>query len=234
MRCFLSVFVISCLGNDAGQQVVVCEQSTVPTIKSVEYEIQKTNPPSLTVKATGEVKSLGFSEPKLTRTKHPKPPADGIQDYSLTAKPPVEPTGQALSEVSAEDTWPNYEKDAPWLRGIRIKGVGAGEKLVWIKADVNLKPGGKALKAKVGQIVEVQVQYAVAPPFPSDFKVEIGGKEISHSESQAPVLIGGVPVVGSSLICIRFPVTQKGSQKAMIQYQHGGPAKIEVKLEVAE
>jgi hypothetical protein len=208
---------------------------TVSTVKAVEYDVQKTNPPVLTVKATGEVKSLGYTDAKLTRTVHKEQPPHGIQDYTLTAVPPSGVAGQAISEITAEDRWENFEKDAPWLKGVRIKGIAAGEKLVWIKADAVVKHGEATGKAKVGQIVEIQIQYPVVPPFPSDFEVQIDGKTIPHSESTGAVLVGGQPVVGVNLNCIRFPVKTGGKQAVTVKYKRGNDTlTTDVKLDVSK
>lgn len=211
------------------------KMETVPQIKAVEYDVSKTNPLSLTVKVTGEVKSLGYTEPKLTRVTYVKPPADGVQDYTMTAIPPDGPSGQALSEVSAEDTWTNFEKNAPWLKGVRIKGIGQGEKVVWIKSDVVVKNGETTGKAKVGQIVEIQVQYPVVPPFPSDFEVKIDGKTVPLSETSAPVLVNGRPVTGAGLKCVRFPVETNGQLTVTVNYKRGNDKlTTDVKLDVSK
>lgn len=194
---------------------------TVPDVKYVEFDVLKTNPPTLLVKVTGEVRSLGFTNPELTRATYVAPPKDGVQDYTLTAVPPKEAAGQAITEVSAEDAWKNFAKDAPWLKGIRIKGIGTGVKLVWIKADVTITNHQNKAKAKVGQIVEIQIEYGVFPPFPSDYEVIIGGKVIPHSEMPGAVFINGQAVVGASMNCLRFPIVTEGKQLVTVNFKRG-------------
>ena len=99
---------------------------TVKQILEVTYAIQKTDPPSLIVKVVGQVPSGGYQDVKLTRVKHAKPPKDGIQEYMLTAVPPDGFGIQVISKVTAQDTWKKYKKEAPWIKGIRVKGEGTG------------------------------------------------------------------------------------------------------------
>lgn len=102
------------------------EPITVEKILKVEFVIQEMAPPNLVVTVIGEVPSSGYESVKLTRVTYVKEPEDGIQDYTLTAVPPSEPAMQVLSEVKAEDTWKRYTEEAPWLKGIRVHGVGDG------------------------------------------------------------------------------------------------------------
>jgi hypothetical protein len=53
------------------------------------------------------------------------PPADGIQDYILTAIKPDGIVTQQISNVTAKDTWKAYTKDAPWLC---FASVGNGQR----------------------------------------------------------------------------------------------------------
>lgn len=108
---------------------------TVAKIISVHCAFQKRNPPNLVVTATGQVSTTGFSEVRLQRVEHPKPPADGIQDYVLTAVPPAGIVAQVLSQVEASDTWIDYRRDALWLKGVRIHGVGDGTKVQMLMGE---------------------------------------------------------------------------------------------------
>jgi hypothetical protein len=98
----------------------------VGNIVKVEMTIEEIAPPNLVVTATGEVPSAGFTMPQLNRVVYVKPPVDGIQDYFLTAVPPDGPAATVISKVSAKDTWKGYTKDAAWLKGVRVHGVGKG------------------------------------------------------------------------------------------------------------
>lgn len=193
----------------------------VPVVQEATYAFQVSDPAALLVKATGQVKSLGYTEPKLTRATYVKPPKDGVQDYTLTAVPPGGVAGQALAEVSAEDSWKDYEKEAPWLRGIRIKGKGAGEKVLWIKPDVVITNDQKAGKAKDGEVVEIQLSYGVFPPFPSDFAVTVDGKAVPFNGNTKASTIDDKPVVGASLYSFYFQATGKGKQNVTVSFKRG-------------
>jgi len=98
----------------------------VSKILKVEHEEQETAPPNLVVRATGQVSSGGYAKPTLLRATYVTPPTDGIQDYFLVAIPPSDPAIQVISEVKASDTWKGFRKEAPWIKGIRVHGVGEG------------------------------------------------------------------------------------------------------------
>jgi hypothetical protein len=95
----------------------------VPKILEASWVMEEKNPPNLLVKAKGEVPTAGYSNEQLTRAVYVMPPADGIQDYFLTAKPPEGMAAQVISTVEASNRWDGIPK---WVRGIRIHGVGDG------------------------------------------------------------------------------------------------------------
>jgi len=214
----LAIFALAFATADGAQKT---KPEVVPVIKDASYVFQVSDPAALLVKATGQVKSLGYTEPKLTRATYVKPPKDGIQDYTLTAIPPNGIAGQALAEVTAEDSWKDFEKEAPWLRGIRIKGLGAGEKVLWIKSDVVISNDQKAGKAKAGDVVEVQFSYGVFPPFPSDFAVTVDGKPVPFNGNVKAPTVNGRPVVGASLYCYFFQANGNGKQKVTVSFKRG-------------
>jgi hypothetical protein len=98
----------------------------VAKILKADYEEQETAPPNLVVRAVGQVSSGGYAKPTLLRAIYATPPADGVQDYFLVAIPPSGPAIQVISEVKASDTWKGFRKEAPWIKGIRVHGVGEG------------------------------------------------------------------------------------------------------------
>jgi hypothetical protein len=110
------------------------KQQFVKTIVSVDFKIEESNPPTLVVMATGQVSSGGYSGTKLARATYVQPPADGIQDYQLVTVPPTEPSIQVISQVNATDRWKGYDKEAPWLKGIRVHGVGEGVMVKMLRA----------------------------------------------------------------------------------------------------
>ena len=200
----------------------------VPVIEDVTYAVQKINPPVLIVKVTGQVRTLGYSKPTLTRTQSVTPPQDGVQDYQFTAIPPTGIAGQALAEVHAEDAWPDFEKSAPWLKGVRIRGTGTGVKLIWIKADVIVPLAEMTGKAKVGQVVEIQVNQATAKPVPTDVVISVGGQVVPASQF-SHATSGDVTNATHSF---RFLVTTKGNQKITISCALG-KSKIERTVELS-
>ena len=122
----LFVFVIihaAIVRADAGPRIV-------GKILSVEYDIEKSNPPNLVVRATGQVPTSGYRDEQLVRAVYTKAPADGIQDYYLMATPPNGPAATVLSVVKGKNRWNAYTDEAPWLMGIRVHGIGDGVVLV--------------------------------------------------------------------------------------------------------
>lgn len=104
-----------------------------------------------------------------------------------------------------------------------------------IKADVLIKDDDKGGKAKVGQTVGVDIQYAVVPPFPGDFKVTIDGKAVASEDRVTPVLVGGRRVVGVQNTTVYFRAAGKGKQKVVVEYKRGSDTqKRDVELEVTQ
>lgn len=87
-------------------------------------ELLKKFPPDLAVTAKGRVPSEGYSVPELIRVVYLVPPEDGIQDYFFLAASPDPGFPKVPKEVQASNVWVNFEKHAPWLKGVRIHGSG--------------------------------------------------------------------------------------------------------------
>jgi hypothetical protein len=122
----LSMAAVLALSDPLAGQDRKAGPVTVKTILKVEFETQQTDPPNLVVIVTGQVPTGGWSSPTLTRKKYDAPPADGIQDYTLTAVPPSGIVTQVLSKVEASDSWKGYTVKAPWLKGVRVHGADKG------------------------------------------------------------------------------------------------------------
>lgn len=99
---------------------------TVDTIIDVDVALEKEEPPNLLITATGEVPPAGYTDAQLHRASYEKPPADGIQDYFLTAMRPNGVVAQVVTKVNASNRVIDYQTKAPWSRGVRIHGVGKG------------------------------------------------------------------------------------------------------------
>lgn len=110
--------------GESGRHIVVAK------ITQVDYEVQKSKPPVLLVTATGEVENTNHTDFRLDRIIYVRPPTDGIQDYFLKAlapnPPPINPVTQ---KIEAKNEWKDFEKDAPWLKGVRIHGLAGGTKV---------------------------------------------------------------------------------------------------------
>ena len=96
------------------------EPLTVKKVLSATLAIEKG---TLSVLAVGEVPTGGWTKATLTRVTYVKQPEDGIQDYTLRATPPSGPATQVISQVKANDTWPELPA---WVKGVRIHGAGDG------------------------------------------------------------------------------------------------------------
>lgn len=123
--CFMSVLLLL-------QSVSVAEDTKKPQpqivgkILKVDSIMEKIMPPNLLVTAVGQVPTEGYTKVQLVRVIYVTPPEDGIQDYILFAVPPSGPAAQVLSEVKATNTWEAYDREARWIKGFRVHGVGDG------------------------------------------------------------------------------------------------------------
>jgi hypothetical protein len=114
----------------------------VGKIISVEYAIEESEPPNLVVEAVGQVPTNGFKNPQLVRVVYVTPPADGIQDYVFYAEPPTGISLPALTPIKAANKWKAYGKEAPWLKGLRVHGIGDGIVVKMLSEDGH-PPEGK-------------------------------------------------------------------------------------------
>jgi hypothetical protein len=101
-------------------------RKTLPQIVEMQCTIQQTAPPALVITATGAIPAGGYQEAQLKRRQYGQPPADGIQEYDLTAVTPDGVTTPVSKRPEATDQWRNYAQEAPWLKGMRIYGVADG------------------------------------------------------------------------------------------------------------
>lgn len=107
----------------------------VGKINKVRYSEQESQPPNLVVTACGEVPTGGYKNPKLVRVVYVTPPDDGMQEYYFFADKPSGQVPQVITAIEASDTWKRYTEEAPWLKGLRIYGVGKGIKEVMLGED---------------------------------------------------------------------------------------------------
>lgn len=98
----------------------------LPKILSVDLALQKINPPNLVISAVAEAPTAGYTDAQLHVAQYQTPPKDGIQDCYFTAVRPSGAAAQVVSQVNASAVIIDVESKAPWLRGVRIHGLGKG------------------------------------------------------------------------------------------------------------
>lgn len=120
----LSAVALSALSNLAAESgVKVRPLERVPRVIAVEYAYEKSMPPNFVVRVIGEVPSVGWTDVQLLRRAYVKPPADGIWEYDLVARPPSGRAKATPTQVTAGDRWTGMEEI---LAGVRIYGVDSG------------------------------------------------------------------------------------------------------------
>lgn len=100
--------------------------------------------------------------------------------------------------------------------------------------DVVVKSDDKTGTAKPGQLVEFQVQHAVAPPFPSDFTLKVNGKAMKAvvlpSAVKGPK---GETVIGVGNNSTYFTFETAGKRTVVIGWKSGDKMMTkEISLEV--
>ena len=127
MRFVLAVVVAAlALSASAEDKKDAKKGEVLKTITNATYAFDK-DKKTLTVTATGQVPTGGWSGAALTPRLTTKAPKDGIYEYDLTA---VRPTGivtEALAKVKASHTWDNPPAD---IKGVTVYGEGAGAKTI--------------------------------------------------------------------------------------------------------
>jgi len=123
--CFISVLLLL-QSVSAAEDTKKPQPQIIGKILKVDYTIQKKIPPNLLVTAIGQVPTAGYTKVQLVRVIYVTPPQDGIQDYILFAVPPSGPAAQVISDVEATNQWEAYDREARWIKGFRVHGVGDG------------------------------------------------------------------------------------------------------------
>ncbi|SEQ46126.1 hypothetical protein [Nitrosomonas ureae] len=91
----------------------------ITSISSVCFNIEKSNPPQLTLHAIGKVNSSGWRSPSLFQRVYVVQPEDGIQDFEFYAEPPNDMALWVISPISSETTI--FLEN--WMKGIRINSA---------------------------------------------------------------------------------------------------------------
>lgn len=134
----------------------------VKKILKIDYAIEKGLPPTLRVTATGEVPTLGWTEPKLVRRVYVQPPPDGIWEYEFHAVPPSGQVPQVVSPIQATDRWENFDQAS--VKGVRVFGEGDGVKE--IRFDKDRKESSRTPHAARAARAPRDAQHVYIYPFP--------------------------------------------------------------------
>ncbi len=88
----------------------------IPQVDAVNYAINKSNPPTITIFAQGTVNTSGWRNGQLLPYYYVSPPEDGVLDFDFFARAPDGDVLQVETSINAEITGPI----PPWLKGVRI------------------------------------------------------------------------------------------------------------------
>ena len=82
----------------------------------MKAEILKSNPPQLSVEATGTTRTSGWTNPRLEPRIYIQPPADGIYVFDFVADRPDGISNPAITPISAT----NKVTSPQWAKGVRV------------------------------------------------------------------------------------------------------------------
>lgn len=83
----------------------------------VDISWEKKEPPNVSVDATGNTRTGGWTNCRLEARIYIAPPEDGIQELDFVGDPPEGPSTDAITEVTAEP----YKQECPeWMIGVRV------------------------------------------------------------------------------------------------------------------
>jgi len=86
------------------------------SVQDVSFHINKSNPASLVVFASGLASSSGWSDAALVQRQYVSEPADGIQDFDFVGEPP---TGISLMVLSPISGTGEIQLET-WMKGVRV------------------------------------------------------------------------------------------------------------------
>lgn len=113
--------------------------TVVDRITDVSLQFLLSDPPHMVVTAKGLVPSAGFTDTRLLRVRYVTTPLDGIQDYFLVSTAPTTPAAAVITEVSASDQFNEFTGEAPWLKGVRVHGVGSGALVKMLGSNLRVR-----------------------------------------------------------------------------------------------
>lgn len=87
-------------------------------VTKVTLEIQKTNPPTLVINASGKVNTGGWTNGQLIPFVYIVPPQDGIYEFDFVADEPNGISTQVISNIdTAPFSWNDFPND---LNGVKV------------------------------------------------------------------------------------------------------------------
>ncbi|WP_162995980.1 hypothetical protein [Acidovorax sp. 1608163] len=101
--------------------------STVSSVISVTWILNKSFPAQLQVTAHGMASSPNWSKLRLESRVYVAPPSDGIQDFDFIGEPP---TGNALTVMTGVSASGDIEHQ-PWMKGVRVHASTNSETVVF-------------------------------------------------------------------------------------------------------
>lgn len=107
-------------------------------VNEVLLQINKTNPPFLSIIAIGTVSSTGWTNSRLVPFIYIAPPKDGIYEFDFVAETPTGTALDVLMPISTAGEWHEYPKD---LKGIRVY-ASSNEKTIMLEGSKELQPHG--------------------------------------------------------------------------------------------
>ncbi len=91
----------------------------IEKINTASAENSKSNPPVLTITASGDVPTSGYTNPGLVPRMYTVQPPDGIWEFDFMVDEPEGPVNEVITEQTASFAWEDYPKG---LKGVRIYG----------------------------------------------------------------------------------------------------------------
>jgi hypothetical protein len=189
----------------------------VQRVLDVEVWLNKSNPPTIGVRARGQTGSPGYTNPELSVVQYVTPPEDGIQEIQFLATPPQGGVIRPIDEVEAET---NLGEPQDWLRGVRVTGADGEEFVVRFAAQSGDKP-----------LQEVQFSDGNTPQIQDDL-VFLG---IDDPGPYQPYLIAGAGQVCSdiTLLSARGVPATKVEMETKCVLSIGGKCRAKIDVPVA-
>ena len=102
-------------------------QAKVYSVQTINYHINKSNPPQLVVHALGQVNSTGWTSGTLIPWVYIDQPSDGIMDFDFVATRPSGVVLWMLSPIDGSNTITMEQ----WIKGVRIHSVSGSEEILF-------------------------------------------------------------------------------------------------------